>query len=384
MKARLRHATDATLALSTLALLAVLGVARPALPHINSLTGPLSTRAIKDIALCLAWLIALCILLVLLLRATHRLIRRPASRDKRILPGVLPGPPSPRRPTPLSEQFQPPIGLTLRPRSSLPEASPLREPAVATTTPTAVAVDDTPRDREPPTRPEPAVSISLLGPLRIEGTNRPPKRTKTREMIAYLVLHPNGASRDEISEAIWPGGDPQKTKPRLWEAASDARAALGDVWIAENERYRLDRAQLKIDVDELDQLLGKDESDLQALDAALALWRGEPLEGADYIWADGEIHRLHATLIGLLERAGNLRLQRGDARGALELAERAIALDQFHEPSWRLALQADHALGLRESITRRYEALTAALDHELGLQPSRETRATYRQLLTQT
>jgi hypothetical protein len=54
-----------------------------------------------------------------------------------------------------------------------------------------------------------------------------------------------------------------------------------------------------------------------------------------------------------LERAGHARLAHGDARGALDLAEQAIALDQFHEASWRLALQADHALGLRESITRR-------------------------------
>ncbi|MGH8228224.1 MAG: bacterial transcriptional activator domain-containing protein [Steroidobacteraceae bacterium] len=88
-------------------------------------------------------------------------------------------------------------------------------------------------------------------------------------------------------------------------------------------------------------------------------------------------------LIGLLERAGHTRLERGDPRGALQFAEQAIALDQFHEASWRLALQADHALGLRESITRRYDQLTRALDEQLGLQPTRETRVMYRELLGQ-
>lgn len=83
--------------------------------------------------------------------------------------------------------------------------------------------------------------------------------------------------------------------------------------------------------------------------------------------SDGHIHRLRATLIGLLERAGNARLERGDAPGALELAEQAIALDQFHEASWRLALQADYALGPRESITRRYDDLARALNEQLGL-----------------
>lgn len=65
------------------------------------------------------------------------------------------------------------------------------------------------------------------------------------------------------------------------------------------------------------------------------------------------------------------------------MAEQAIALDQFHEASWRLALQAEHALGMRESITRRYDELTHALDEQLGLQPTRETRALYRQILGQ-
>lgn len=65
------------------------------------------------------------------------------------------------------------------------------------------------------------------------------------------------------------------------------------------------------------------------------------------------------------------------------MAEQAIALDGLHEPSWRLALQAEHSLGLRESITHRYEQLTRSLDQQLGLQPTRETRVIYRQLLGQ-
>ena len=38
----------------------------------------------------------------------------------------------------------------------------------------------------------------------------------------------------------------------------------------------------------------------------------------------------------------------------------------------------------RESITKRYDDLAHALDEQLGLQPTRETRVMYRQLLRQT
>jgi DNA-binding SARP family transcriptional activator len=84
-----------------------------------------------------------------------------------------------------------------------------------------------------------------------------------------------------------------------------------------------------------------------------------------------------------LERVGRARLAHDDARAALQLAEQAIGLEELHEPSWRLALQAEHALGLRESITRRYDELAHELDEQLGLEPARETRLIYRQLLGQ-
>jgi DNA-binding SARP family transcriptional activator len=205
--------------------------------------------------------------------------------------------------------------------------------------------------------------------------------------LAYLALHPKGASRDELVEAIWPAQDPERTRPRFWQSVTEARKAIGDAWLHGSERYQLDRSKVRVDLDELDQLLtvASDDttSDATTLERALALWRGEPLEGTDYLWAGGEMRSLSATLLDLLERVGRVRLARGDARGALQMAEQAIALDQLHEPSWRLALQAEHTLGLRESITRRYDDLTRSLDEQLGLEPARETRVIYRQLLGQ-
>lgn len=370
---RHRHPTLTRIAaaasvLVILAAAAALWHFRPSLPHITFAT-PLTTTIFRQGLLCVIWLLAFYILLTLLIRAARVLVHGPAWQREAVLPGVISSPPAPLPSIPLSERFQPLTFVPPRPRTDTLERAD-----------TATAALAKPQKLDAPP-PEPALSISLLGPLRIDGTDRPPKRVPTRELIAYLALHPRGASRDELTEALWPAQDPKKTRPRLWESASDARAALGDAWIVEGERYRLDRSKVHIDLDQLDRLL--DESEPQALEAALELWRGEPLQGSDYSWADGHIHRLSAALIGLLERAGNARLEHGDARGALELAEKAIALDQFHEASWRLALQADYALGLRESITRRYDDLAHALDEQLGLQPTRETRVMYRQLLGQ-
>lgn len=121
----------------------------------------------------------------------------------------------------------------------------------------------------------------------------------------------------------------------------------------------------------------------RVLEQALALYRGQPLAGCDYPWADAHVRDLSARCADLLLRAGHARLTRGDPHAALQAAEQGLQLDQFNETLWRLALEAEHALGLRESVTRRYRQLTRTLDEQLGLRPSQETRHFYRRLLGQ-
>lgn len=368
-------------AMLALAGFVALWLIRPPLPNLPaSLTSSLTTSEVEGVVLCAAWVAAMCLVAVVLIGAIRSYARHPTAPAGLRLLAVLPGhwPPSAQRrvdgpgrqaryvltiPTPATEIHTEPSSLSAPDPTTLPAPAP--------------AVHD-----------QRTISIAVLGPLTIDGLSRRIKRAATYELLAYLALHPKGASRDELVEAIWPAQDPERTRPRFWQSVTEARKAIGDAWLHEGERYQLDRSKVRVDLDELDQLLtaASDDatSDASALERALALWRGEPLEGTDYLWAEGERRSLSATLLDLLERVGRVRLAYGDARGALQMAEQAIALDQLHEPSWRLALQAEHALGLRESITRRYGDLTRSLDEQLGLEPTRETRLVYRQLLGQT
>ncbi len=373
----------AALALVAGAAAVALGVNRPASPRLSgSLTSQLTIAEVERFVLCGAWALSILLLLVILRSATRRLMAASRTRARRPLAGsVLPATrPSPQR------QHEP-----SRARSRYVLTIPSRPPV-------EVTADSTPKTAGPVESAQPAdvelpgdarpISISVLGPLEINGLSRRIKRAATYQLLSYLTLHPKGAGREELVEAIWPAQDPARTRPRFWQSVSEARKALGDAWLHEGERYQLDRAKVRIEVEELDALLtaasGEDAGDAKTLERALSLWRGEPLEGSDYLWTEGEIRSLRATLLDLLERVGRLRLAGNDARCALQIAEQAIGLDGLHEPSWRLALQAEHALGLRESITRRYDALARELDEQLGLEPTRETRVIYRQLLAQT
>ena len=294
----------------------------------------------------------------------------------RVLPKPIPPVPLPPHRPAYANKYV----LTLAPREPAPTTSAATLERERTQTAQLPTAETIPRERTP--------SISILGPPRIQGAQprRGRLRSSTEQLLVYLVFHPDGASTDELADAIWPGEDPKRTRPRLWQSATDARAVLGDALTRDGERYRLERSKVRIDLDELERLLqvNDPEQEPAALQRAAALWRGEPLAGCDYPWADGHIRRLHATFLDLLVRVGHTRIAQGDARGALQVAEQAIALDELHEPSWRLALQAEHALGLRSSLTQRYEQLTHTLDEQLGLAPSHETRMMYRELLGQT
>jgi DNA-binding SARP family transcriptional activator len=381
--ARVSSAGAAVVSLTALIMLWQL---RPGLPQISSLTAPLTTAIIQQGLVCIVWVLAAYIALAIFIRATQATVHSSPSRRAMVLPGVIPSapPPRPRAAAPRTGPTRFPLTFAPRPAPTAADA-PASRVALAPP-PTATSPDASATHAPATTQQRPALSISILGPFSLSGAKRALKRAATRELIAYLALQPKGASRDELIEALWPAQDPERTRPRFWQSVTDARGALADAWVHDGERYQLDRAKVNIDLDQLEQLLAStdpEHDDPEALETAIGLWRGEPLEGTDYAWADGHIRRLRATLLELLERAGRSRLQSGDARGALEVAEQAITLDQFHEASWRLALQAEHALGLRESITRRYDELAHALDEQLGLQPTRETRVMYRQLLGQ-
>jgi DNA-binding SARP family transcriptional activator len=367
-------AVRATLALAGFVALWLIRPPLPTLPA--SLTSSLTTSEVEGVVLCAAWVAAMCLVIVVLIGAIRSYAPHSAATAGLRLPGALPGhwPPAARHRVDRAGR-QARYVLTI-PVPATTQVEPRSSSAPDPTTSALAARDSR------------TISIAVLGPLAVDGLNRRIKRAATYELLAYLTLHPKGASRDELVEAIWPAQDPERTRPRFWQSVTEARKAIGDAWVHKGERYQLDRSKVRVDLDELDQLLtvASDDttSDATTLERALALWRGEPLEGADYLWAEGEMRSLSATLLDLLERVGRVRLAHGDARGALQMAEQAIALDQLHEPSWRLALQAEHALGLRESITRRYDDLTRSLDEQLGLEPARETRLVYRQLLGQT
>jgi DNA-binding SARP family transcriptional activator len=359
--------------------IALLVASRPALPTV---TASNSARHLDAVLIFIAWLGGLLLALGLLYRITTRTIAatppfaapirhlRPEAATKRPVAAAYP-----------DRAF--PLILT-RPHAPL-EHPPAEPPDPARASP-APDIDASPQ------RAEAGAAISLLGPLTISGGRKHLRRLRgpTKELLAYLALHPSGGHRDQIIDALWPDQLPEQGRNRLWRAAADARAHFGEtILVRDGDRYQLDRTQITVDLDQLDQLLaelehaGHVEDELAVLERALALLSGEPLAGSDFPWAENEQRRLHAVQLDLLERAGRASLTLGDPPGALARAERGLALEPYNEQLAGLAMEAEAALGLRSAVISRYERLSQILDEQLGLQPHRGTRRLYRKLLSQ-
>jgi DNA-binding SARP family transcriptional activator len=365
---------------ASLAALVALWRYRPAWPDLpDSLSTPVTTTLLQELTVIAAWLLAALLVLVLLARNLAR------GRGRRILEARSGDVSAAARSHTRERRIRPvapyPVGAEARLVILTPDevARHSSDEDVAAGTPD--------HDVGPGERP----LISLLGPLTIHGAKQSRRGLRARafELIAFLALRQEGAQRDEILEALWPGEDPKRSRHRLYQAVRDARRLLGDAVASERDRYWLDRTYADVDVDELERLLAtakaaEPEHAQVLIDSALRLFRGDPLAGSDYAWSETEVPSLRATFVDLLEQVARQRLEVGEARAALDAALRGLDVDTLNESLWRLAMEAESALGLREAVFDRYERLRALLDERLGLEPEQETRRLHRRLLAQT
>ena len=156
------------------------------------------------------------------------------------------------------------------------------------------------------TDPGPAgtpVQISVLGPLQITADGREigTGLRKARELLAFLTNHPDGATGEAISEALWPGAPPgHGTRQRniaLRKARELLRTATGlttPMWITLTaDRYRLDPALTGTDLWRFQAALeaartaADDQARLAALRQAVCPSRQAICRDCQSIWAMG-------------------------------------------------------------------------------------------------
>lgn len=243
----------------------------------------------------------------------------------------------------------------------------------------------------PPLALAPAVRICVLGAYRVLAGDVEVDRglrSKAKEALAYLVVHPDGGSAEVMAEALWPEAPPGRGTERLQTTLSNLRAQLREtsgrpeapVVIRRVERYRLDPEGIGVDLWDFEAALGsasraEDEAaEASALEAAAAAYGGDLVADAYYPWAEAAREDLRSRATDALARLATLRQEAGDGPGALSALQQALSLDPYMEELARRAMALQVDLGDRPGAGRTYRRLEAVLA-DLDVDPEPDTQA---------
>ena len=238
--------------------------------------------------------------------------------------------------------------------------------------------------------------LTLFGPPRLSIDGRTVSASVWRsqrafQVLVYLALHPQGATREELIELFWPGRRARAARQNFHPTLSYVRSALPRAAAAPIERsgetYRLSRAySMTCDAWEIERAFAdakqaRDPAErLASLERAAALAHAPFLQGFYGDWAVELQARMRDRLEKLHLDLGELAARRGDFDSAIDCFRRASELDEFRE-STRLALmEALVRAGNRPAALAEYEKLKSRLRSELGVEPLPETDETVRRL----
>jgi DNA-binding SARP family transcriptional activator len=263
-------------------------------------------------------------------------------------------------------------------------AGPPDEPAPAA--PPRTMTQAAPASRVPPgQRP---IRVRCLGPLRIELNGaevRTGLRSKARELLAFLLLHPDGVAREVAIEALWPEAEPGRGAGRAKDALKSLRqvlrAATGQsgATVVElvGERWRVNPELVDCDVWEFqaalaDAAAADGQAKPDALARAAALYGGALLDGEEFEWPEEAREELRRQAADVAGRLAELREQAGDLDGAIAALEDGARWDVYNEELYQRIMRLQARLGRMDAVRRTYARLQERLA-DLGADPDEAT-----------
>lgn len=223
-----------------------------------------------------------------------------------------------------------------------------------------------------------------------DGTPVPVGGARLRALLTVLALRPGRTvPASLLVDEVWAGDPPADATGALQALVGRLRRALGAEAITSAEGgYRLAAAPDDIDLHRFERLAGEGLRALadgdpakaaEALDDALALWRGPAL--ADLPDRTAEASRWETRRLDAHRARLTAALALGDADAALPELTALCDTHPLDEPLQSLRLQALRATGRTAEALAAYEDVRQLLADRLGSDPGPELTALHRELL---
>ena len=243
------------------------------------------------------------------------------------------------------------------------------------------------------------VEFRILGSLAVaadDGTPIPIPGAKQRLLLAALLLRaPQVVSVDQLTEVLW--GEQQPADPRnaLQIQVGQLRRRLGprgrDLLMFRRPGYALEISAQSVDAARFEMLVDEGHACLAAQDpdgaattlqAALELWRGDPLEEFPDAW-EAEISRLDELRLTATEGLFEACLQLGQHTQLVPRLDELVRRHPLRETLRGQLMLALYRSGRQGEALEVFHDTRRLLDEELGVQPTPALRRLHEQLLRQ-
>lgn len=238
--------------------------------------------------------------------------------------------------------------------------------------------------------------VSLFGKLQLQTIGEPVyglENKKAEELLSYLLIHRDRPhSRERLADLLWREISISQSKNYLrktiWQLQSGLETMSGserfrmlisdgDNWVQINPDLdlHLDVAVLENAYSKVRNRLGRElaEDEMQAVEGAIALYRGDLLEGWYQDWCLYERERLQYLYLALLDKLMDYCETHKLYENGLTYGEKILRYDRARERTHRRLMRLYYLAGDRTAALRQYEKCVEALRDELEVEPAKRT-----------
>ena len=222
---------------------------------------------------------------------------------------------------------------------------------------------------------------------------------KLQELLCYLLLHRDRPHAREMLAAVFWGNAPTAQSKKylrqaLWQlqTALDSQGAndhepllvVDSIWVRLNPQssYWLDVALFEAAFAQVQSISAEKLmlEQVQSLQEAAQLYKGDLLEGWHDDWCIFERERLQSMYLAMLDKLINYSEIQQDFDSGLLYGVQVLRYDRARESTHRRLMRLYYLSGDRTGALRQYQACVAALRQELDVEPADSTQRLYQQI----
>lgn len=246
------------------------------------------------------------------------------------------------------------------------------------------------------------LKFQLFGKLKVRNNSQPViglDKRKEQELLCYLLIHPDRPHpRETLASLLWGDTSTDKSRKYLRQALWHLHTTLKEVQpgpievlSAEHDWVQLNLESCSVDVATFECAFVNtqgvpskelDRTGAELLKTAVALYKGDLLDGWYSDWCLFERERLQNMYLTMLDKLMNYSMEHRQYEAGVSYGSEILRYDRASERTYRQLMLMKYSAGDRTGALRLYDRCVAALHEELAVKPERKTTHIYEQIRT--